>query len=78
MKVLVRHFAALRERRGSSSEELELEPGTTVGELYTSLFPPGREGAMRVLYAVNHTWAPGDQALCEGDEVAFIPPMGGG
>ncbi len=78
MKVLVRHFAVLRERRGAASEELEVTPGRTVGELYRELFPPGKEGALPVLYAINHAWAPPSQPLAEGDEVAFIPPIGGG
>lgn len=78
MKVVVRHFAMLRERRGVPSEELDVAPGTTVGELYRALFPPGPEGALPVMYAVNHGWAKPGQALAEGDEVAFIPPIGGG
>ena len=78
MKVLVRHFAQLRERRGRDHETLELEPGATVGGLYRSLFPPGPAGVLPVMYAVNHAWAPADAALADGDEVAFIPPVGGG
>ncbi len=78
MKVLVRHFAVLRERRGTSAEEVEVAQGTTVSALYAALFPPGREGALPVMFAVNHAWAPPGQALAEGDEVAFIPPVGGG
>lgn len=78
MKVLVRHFAQLRERRGRADETLELEPGVTVGALYRSLFPPGPEGVLPVLYAVNQALASADAALSDGDEVAFIPPVGGG
>jgi sulfur-carrier protein len=28
--------------------------------------------------AVNHGYVPGDSTLHEGDEVVFIPPVGGG
>ena len=78
MKVLVRHFGALRERRGRSEEELHLTDGTTVLELYSTLFPPGPEGALPALFAVNREYAKGAVVLADGDEVAFIPPLGGG
>lgn len=78
MRITVRHFAILRERRGVSEEDLDVADGTTVGALYRALFAPAGGPALPVLYAVNHGWAPPDQALAEGDEVAFIPPLGGG
>lgn len=78
MKVRVRHFAALRERRGTESEELDVPAGVTVAALYRSLFPPVGGQSLRVMYAVNQSWAPPDHPLAEGDEVAFIPPLGGG
>ena len=74
----MRHFAVLRERRGVDAERLVVEPGTTVGELYRRLFPPGPEGTLPVMYAVNLSYARPDQVLSEGDEVAFVPPLGGG
>lgn len=76
--MLVRHFAVLRERRGVSEEELQLPDGLTVGALYADLFPPGPDGALPVLFAVNREYARPGQALNEGDEVVFIPPLGGG
>jgi len=78
MKVLVRHFAQLRERRGRDHETLELEPGLTVGALYRDLFPPGPDGALPVAYAINQALSPPHAVLRDGDEVAFIPPVGGG
>ena len=78
MKVIVRHFAALRERRGASEETLDRPAGITVGALYTELFPPSSAGVMPALFAVNREYAPRDQVLVDGDEVAFIPPLGGG
>lgn len=78
MQVTVRYFAVLRERKGCASEDVQLEPGATVAELYAALFPPGPGGALPVLFAVNQCYVRGYQVLAEGDEVAFIPPLGGG
>lgn len=77
-QVHVRHFAALRERRGCASESIMVPPGTTAGGLYLALFPPRPEGVMPVLYAVNRSYVKGDHLLADGDELAFIPPLGGG
>lgn len=78
MKVLVRHFAALRERRGRSEELIDVAEGLTVGALYLELFPPSSGAVMPALFAINREYAPRTQVLRDGDEVAFIPPLGGG
>lgn len=70
-----RYFAALRERRGASTETLELPDGTTAAEAYATVFPGL---GLRVAYAVNQATVPGDTVLRPGDEVAFLPPLGGG
>lgn len=75
--VKVRHFAVLRERRGCAEESVSVAPGTTVGALYLELFPPVG-GVLPVLYAVNLSYVTRDHLLADGDEVAFIPPLGGG
>ncbi|MDP6934659.1 MAG: MoaD/ThiS family protein [Myxococcota bacterium] len=77
MRVRVHHFAALRETRGVEHEDVQISSGSTVGQLYRELFP-GPERSMRVLFAVNQEYASADRALEAGDEVAFIPPLGGG
>ena len=78
MKIHVRHFAVLREQRGCELEEVEVTPGTTAKALYDQLFPPGPEGQLPVLFAVNRAYVAGSATLTAGDEVAFIPPLGGG
>ena len=76
MKANVRLFAAVRERAGTPSIELELEDGATVADVWPLLDlgdePPG------LLYAVNRTYADRDTRLAEADEVAVIPPVSGG
>jgi molybdopterin synthase catalytic subunit/molybdopterin converting factor small subunit len=76
VKVRVRLFAALRERAGSGSVEVELPDGAVVGDVWTTLGlgvePTG------LLYARNRGWADKAAPLSPGDEVAVIPPVSGG
>jgi molybdopterin converting factor subunit 1 len=78
MRVVVRYFARLRELRDCASEALELDGPTSVSGLYASLFPPGPAGALPVMYAVNQSYVQPAHVLADGDEIAFIPPLGGG
>ena len=78
MEVRVRHFSVLREQRGTAEETVTVEAGTTVRALYAALFPPGRDGALPVLFAVNRAYVGPHHVLVAGDELAFIPPLGGG
>jgi molybdopterin synthase catalytic subunit len=74
--VRVRLFAALRERAGSGSAEVEMAEGAVVGDVWHALDlgaePPG------ILFAVNRAYAGREVALSDGDEVAVIPPVSGG
>ena len=78
MRVVVRYFARLRELRSCASEEVSLEGSTSVSALYARLFPPGPSGVLPVMFAVNQAYVAAEYVLCDGDEVAFIPPLGGG
>ena len=79
MKVQVRLFAAARELAGAGSLAQTLPDGATVGDLAGALFAtyPGLQ-AMRLRFAVNASYAGLERVLCDGDEVACIPPVGGG
>jgi molybdopterin synthase catalytic subunit/molybdopterin converting factor small subunit len=76
VNVRVRLFAALRERAGSGSVEIDLPDEARVGDVWSALDlgdePPG------ILFAVNKAYAGRDAALSAGDEVALIPPVSGG
>jgi molybdopterin synthase catalytic subunit len=76
VKVQVRLFAALRERAGAGSVEVELPDGAAVGDVWSALSlgdePPG------LLFAVNRAFAERGVRLAAGDEVAVIPPVSGG
>ena len=85
MKVRVLYFAGLREKLGSSAEELELAPGaTTVGGLLAQLRTRGgawsealAEGKP-IRAAVNQNMVAPGGVVKAGDEVAFFPPVTGG
>ena len=77
-KVCVRHFAMLREHRGRDTEFVEVTEGTTASQLFAQLFGDGPVAALPVAFAVNHERVSGDTLLSETDEVAFLPPVGGG
>lgn len=76
MEVTVRLFAVLRERAGSSSVPLELPEGATVADALAAL--EDVRGGVECVLAVNREYAPADQVLRAGDEVALIPPVSGG
>ena len=76
MKVRVRLFAALRERAGSRSVDLELPDDAVVADVWGKLgLGEEPEG---LLYAVNRGYADKGAQLSPGDEVAVIPPVSGG
>ena len=76
MKVRVRLFAALRERAGAGSVELELPDGAAVGDVWPALGLGDEPGGL--LYALNRSYAERTASLSAGDEVALIPPVSGG
>lgn len=77
-KVTVRWFAMLRERRGTDTEIVSIEEGATAEAVYARLCPDEASGGLKVGYAVNEAMVPGGTALSDGDEVVFLPPVGGG
>lgn len=78
VRVRVRWFAALRERRGVGVEVLEVPEGTTLAALYESSIPAGPEGRLRIGYARNLEHVDGATIAVDGDEIVFLPPLGGG
>jgi molybdopterin synthase catalytic subunit/molybdopterin converting factor small subunit len=76
VQVRVRLFAALRERAGSGSVEVDLPEGAVVADVWPVL-GLGDEPA-GLLFARNRTYAERGDALAPGDEVAVIPPVSGG
>lgn len=77
-RITVLYFAALREQRGRPREELEVAEGTTLARLYADLFPASPLGSLPAAFVRNQRHAEPDEAVADGDEIAFLPPLGGG
>jgi molybdopterin converting factor subunit 1 len=79
MTVAVRFFAAAREQVGTGRFAQTLPAGSTVADAADALYdayPALRE--MRLRFAVNTVYADLEAVLHDGDELACIPPVGGG
>jgi len=81
MKIHTRYFASFREIIGQNEEALALREGASVADVRALLltrYPRLQPLMERALCAVNHNYVPIDTVLHEGDELVFIPPVGGG
>lgn len=79
MKVRLLYFASLADRAGCDGETLE-SAATDPAALYAEVaarhgFAFARE---RLRVAVNGSFVAWTQALADGDEVVFVPPVSGG
>ena len=72
----VRLFAALRERAGTGTLDLDLADGATVGDVWPQLGLGDEPSGL--LYARNRTYVDRSETLTPGDEIAVIPPVSGG
>jgi molybdopterin converting factor subunit 1 len=81
VRVRVRLFASLREAAGRSDLDLELPGPATAEDVWRRLaesFPVLASRRESLAASVNRRYASFGQALAEGDEVVFIPPVSGG
>ena len=76
--VTVRLFAQLREHLGADSVRAEVSAGTTLDALRRELLADSPLLDLPVAYARNHSYATGSERIEDGDELAFLPPVGGG
>ena len=81
LELEVKLFASVREELGCDSIAVSLNPGGQVDDLLRTLcerYPEiaARRGSLKV--AVNHELVAPGHVLAKGDEVALIPPVGGG
>ena len=81
MNITLRFFAIVRERIGESERAIELPAGSHasdalayVDHAFPALAPLFRTSMMMR----NHEYVDGAEALADGDEIAFIPPVSGG
>ena len=81
MKIRTCYFASLREITGHNEEILTVDEGASVADVRALLlarYPHLQPVMERSLCAVNRGYVAPETALHEGDELVFIPPMGGG
>lgn len=79
MRVAVLFFAGAREVVGGTSVNRSLPEGAVLGDLVKALLAAHPAlSEMRLRFAVNSSYADPEITLHEGDEVACIPPVGGG
>jgi molybdopterin converting factor subunit 1 len=81
MQIHVRYYAALREKVGRDAEDLSIPAEATVDQACAALierYPQLASTLAGCAAAVNRAYASAEMALNEGDELVFIPPLGGG
>jgi molybdopterin converting factor subunit 1 len=81
MRVTVRLFARLRDIAGTAELSRDVAPGATIRAVWQQLAAeyPGLAAYERsISAAVNTDYARMDDAVRDGDEVAFLPPVSGG
>lgn len=77
MSIHIKYFASLRERMGRGDDIIEADGVATIADVWARVsqqksLPPN------TLVAINMEYAGLNQAVKEGDEVAFFPPVTGG
>ena len=81
MRIVVRAFASARETLGVGSLDLDLGSHATVADAWTTLqerFPQLRALNATIRLARNARLAALTEPLADGDELALLPPVGGG
>ncbi len=81
MALRVLAFARLRELLGFGEREFEFAPQTTVDELWaqiTSASPEAARLRASTRIARNGAVVDGGARVADGDEIALLPPVGGG
>jgi molybdopterin converting factor small subunit len=81
MQVKVRFLAVPPGALKSTKMDIEIAPGTTVGDLIGLLaekYPVLRSYTRFISASVNRTYVGMQTELHDGDEVIYSPPVGGG
>jgi molybdopterin synthase sulfur carrier subunit len=77
MSITVKYFASLREKLGRDGDEVGAEGIGSVADVWDRV-APGMQLPPNTLAAVNLDYAELNHTVCDGDEVAFFPPVTGG
>ena len=81
MRVMVQLFALMREKAGTDTVHLEIPEGASVAqalEVLQNQHPVLQPYLTRVRLSLRMNFVDAETILCEGDELAIIPPVSGG
>jgi molybdopterin synthase catalytic subunit len=81
MYIIVKLFALLREKAGTDTVHLDIPEGANTGQALAVLqhqYPVLEPYLPRVRLALHMRFVDIETGLCEGDELALIPPVSGG
>lgn len=81
INVRVLFFGAARDAVGHNEVAISLRKHLPVSQAFTELldrYPDLRRFGRSLLFAVNQEYAPGNQEILDGDELALFPPVSGG
>ena len=81
ISVRIKFFAAPKEALGVGEIEIKIPADSTVSDLLgllTEKYPPLRAYTRFISVAVNRAYVSMQTELHDGDEVACLPPVGGG
>lgn len=81
MHIRVLFFGVLKDVTGCAAGQIEVPAGATAGtvfEHYADRFPKLRTMERSILLARNQEFVRASEALADGDEIAFLPPVSGG
>ena len=81
MRVKVLFFGMLKDIVGSAEDEITVADGAELRSIfdhYADRFPRLEQMSSSIVLARNHEFSEASTAVCDGDEVAFLPPVSGG
>ena len=80
MCITVLYFASLADKAQQGQQQLDLADNLSLSELYAQLKQQHdfELDTAKVRVAINDEFASWDDAINDGDTIAFIPPVAGG
>jgi sulfur-carrier protein len=81
VNIHLRYFASLREATGRDTETFDVTAGSDVAAIRVLLagrYPSAAPILARCAAALNRAYVAAETPLHNGDELVFIPPVGGG
>lgn len=81
LPIRIKLFAVYQEVIGQSELQLQISPGTSVGQVLDRLlqqYPALERWRSQTRFGINQDFVEADRQVQAGDEVVFVPPVSGG